>query len=433
MKATQPFLQVFQSRKLASLLLLGFSSGLPLYLTSRTLQAWMQDEKVDLASIGLFSLVGLPYSLKFLWSPLLDRFVPPFLGRRRGWLVLTQVGLLLAIAAMALQQPRNALQFLAINSLIVAFLSATQDIAGDAYRTDVLEVQELGLGASTWVLGYRIAILVTSALALFLADRIPWSGVYLLMAALMGVGLITSFWAPEPKGNSNRPPTSLMDAVYLPFEEFFQRLGLGAGSLTLLFVLLYKVGDALVGNMATPFLLAIEFTKTDIAGIQGVMGFLATTVGVIGGGIIVTRIGINRSLWIFGGLQALSNLGYFCLATVGKNYSFLVLAINVENLCAGLITAAFVAYLMSLCNQRFSATQFALLSSLMAVCSIILAAPAGHLAKATGWPGFFLISLIAALPGLLLLPFVAPWNPRPVLPEIPREVLDDEDDDSQQL
>lgn len=433
MKATQPFLQVFQSRKLASLLLLGFSSGLPLYLTSRTLQAWMQDEKVDLASIGLFSLVGLPYSLKFLWSPLLDRFVPPFLGRRRGWLVLTQVGLLLAIAAMAFQQPRNALQFLAINALIIAFLSATQDIAGDAYRTDVLEVRELGLGASTWVLGYRIAILVTSALALILADRIPWSGVYLLMAALMGVGLITSFWAPEPKGNSDRPPTSLMDAVYLPFEEFFRRLGLGAGSLTLLFVLLYKVGDALVGNMATPFLLAMEFTKTDIGAIQGGMGFLATTVGVIGGGLIVTRIGINRSLWIFGGLQALSNLGYFCLATVGKNYSFLVLAINLENLCAGLVTAAFVAYLMSLCNQRFSATQFALLSSLMVVCSIILAAPAGHLAKATGWPGFFLISLIAALPGLLLLPFVAPWNPRPVLPELPRDVLDYEDDDSQQL
>ncbi|MFE1747534.1 AmpG family muropeptide MFS transporter [Coleofasciculus sp. H7-2] len=432
MKATQPFLQVFQSRKLASLLLLGFSSGLPLYLTSRTLQAWMQDEKVDLASIGLFSLVGLPYSLKFLWSPLLDRFVPPFLGRRRGWLVLTQVGLLFAIAAMALQQPRNALQFLAINALIVAFLSATQDIAGDAYRTDVLEVRELGIGASTWVLGYRIAILVTSAVALILADRIPWSGVYLLMAALMGVGLITSFWAPEPKGNSDRPPTSLTDAVYLPFEEFFRRLGLGAGSLTLLFVLLYKVGDALVGNMATPFLLAIEFTKTDIGAIQGGMGFLATTVGVIGGGLIVTRIGINRSLWLFGALQAFSNLGYFALATAGKNYSFLVLAINLENLCAGLVTAAFVAYLMSLCNQRFSATQFALLSSLMAVCSIILAAPAGHLAKATGWPGFFLISLIAALPGLLLLPFVAPWNPR-FVPEIPREALDDEDDDSQQL
>lgn len=428
MKATQSFLQVFQSRKLACLLLLGFSSGLPLYLTSRTLQAWMQDEKVDLASIGLFSLVGLPYSLKFLWSPLLDRFVPPFMGRRRGWLVITQVGLLLAITAMALQQPRNALQFLAINAIIIAFLSATQDIAGDAYRTDVLEKSELGLGASTWVLGYRIAILVTSALALILADRIPWSAVYLLMAILMGVGLITSFFAPEPKANDNLPPPSLVDAVYLPFQEFFQRLGLGTGSLILLFVLLYKVGDALVGNMATPFLLDIGFSKTEIGAIQGGMGFLATTVGVIGGGVILTKIGINRSLWLFGGLQALSNLGYFSLATVGKNSSFLVLALNLENLCAGFVTAGFVAYLMNLCNHRFSATQFALLSSLMAASGNILAAPAGQLAKATGWPLFFLVSLVAALPGLVLLPVVAPWNPRSI-PDMSIPGLDEQDEE----
>jgi PAT family beta-lactamase induction signal transducer AmpG len=431
-KATQSFLQVFQSRKMAALLLLGFSSGLPLYLTSRTLQAWMQEEKVDLASIGLFSLVGLPYSLKFLWSPLLDRFVPPFLGRRRGWLVLTQVGLFFAIAAMALQQPKHAVELLAINALIVAFLSATQDIAGDAYRTDVLEAHELGLGASTWVLGYRIAVLVTSALALILADRMPWSLVYLLMAALMGVGLVTSFWAPEAKLSASkahelRPPTSLVDAVYLPFQEFFQRLGLSAGRLILLFVLFYKMGDALVGNMATPFLLDIGFSKTEIGAIQGGMGFLATTVGVIGGGVILTKIGLNRSLWIFGVLQALSNVGYFSLATVGKNSSFLVLAINLENLCAGFVTAAFVAYLMSLCNQRFSATQFALLSSLMAASGNLLASPAGQLAKATGWPGFFLITLVAALPGLVLLPFVAPWNPRSA--PMPRPGLDDEEVD----
>ncbi len=413
---------------MAALLLLGFSSGLPLYLTSRTLQAWMQEEKVDLASIGLFSLVGLPYSLKFLWSPLLDRFVPPFFGRRRGWLILTQVGLLLAIAAMALQQPKNALGLLAINVSIVAFLSATQDIAGDAYRTDVLEGHELGLGASTWVLGYRIAVLVTSALALILADRMPWPVVYLLMAALMGVGLVTSFWAPEPKLSASkarelRPPASLVDAVYLPFQEFFQRLGLGAGSLILIFVLFYKMGDALVGNMATPFLLDIGFSKTEIGTIQGGMGFLATTVGVIGGGVILTKIGLNRSLWIFGVLQALSNLGYFSLAAVGKNNLFLVLAINIENLSAGFVTAAFVAYLMSLCNPRFSATQFALLSSLMAASSNLLASPAGKLAKATDWPMFFLITLVAALPGLILLPFVTPWNARPA--PIPR--LDDED------
>ncbi len=209
---------------MAALLLLGFSSGLPLYLTSRTLQAWMKDAQVDLEVIGWISLVGLPYFLKFLWSPLLDRFVPPLLGRRRGWLVLTQGGLILAIGAMALQRPSEALQFLALNAFIIVFLSATQDIAGDAYRTDILQPQELGIGASIWVFGYRIAILVTSALALILADYLPWPTVYLLLALLMGVGVAASFFAPEPV-LTDRPPTSLGDAVYLPFKEFFRSQG----------------------------------------------------------------------------------------------------------------------------------------------------------------------------------------------------------------
>lgn len=432
-KANQSLLQVFHSRKMAALLLLGFSSGLPLFLTSRTLQVWMKEENVDLAAIGLFSLVGLPYSLKFLWSPVLDRFVPPFLGRRRGWLVVTQLGLLLAIAAIALQRPSPelpVLQLLAINALIIAFLSATQDIAGDAYRTDVLEPQELETGASLWVLGYRLALLVTSFLALVLADYVPWPVVYLLMAALMAVGIFTSFWAPEPMLR-DRPPQSLNDAVYLPFQEFFQRLGLGEGSLILVFILLYKLGDGLVGNMANPFLVDINFSKTEIGTIQGGMGFLATTVGVLAGGAILTKIGINRALWVFGVLQLLSNLGYYTLAIVGKNNSLLVLALNIENLCAGFVTVVSVAFLMSLCNHRFTATQFALLSSLMAVSRDILSAPAGQLAKATGWPSFFLLTLVAAIPGLLLLPFVAPWKPQPVA--MPRPGLDDDDEDLYKL
>jgi len=417
------WLQVLRSQKMAALLLLGFSSGLPLYLTSRTLQAWMKDAQVDLEVIGWISLVGLPYFLKFLWSPLLDRFVPPLLGRRRGWLVLTQGGLILAIGAMALQRPSEALQFLALNAFIIVFLSATQDIAGDAYRTDILQPQELGIGASIWVFGYRIAILVTSALALILADYLPWPTVYLLLALLMGVGVAASFFAPEPV-LTDRPPTSLGDAVYLPFKEFFDRKGVGAGSLIFVFILFYKLGDALVGNMATPFLLDIGFTKTDIGAIQGGMGFLATTVGVLVGGAVLNKVGMNRSLWVFGILQALSNVGYFTLAKVGKNVSFLVLAINVENFCAGLVAAVFVAYLMSLCTQRFSATQFALFSSLMAASGIILASPAGKLAKATGWPWFFAITLCAALPGLLLLPWVAPWN-APIA-SVPERISEDD-------
>ncbi len=400
---------------MVALLFLGFASGLPLFLTSKTLQAWMSIEGVDLKAIGLISLVSVPYSLKFIWSPLLDRFVPPFLGRRRGWLVLMQVALIFAIAAMALQQPRQALQFLAFNAVLIAFFSASQDIAFDAYRTDVLEKWELGAGAAVAVLGYRIALLVTGSLALILADRMPWQTVYLLMSIFMAVGLLTSLWAPEPK-NQEQPPASLADAVSLPFIEFFQRSGVLRGVLILLFIVLYKLGDALVNNMSTPFLLpntGLGFTQTDIGAIQGGMGLLATIVGTLAGGAFLSKIGINRSLWVFGFLQAVSNLAYFVLAQAGKNYSVLVLTINIENFCGGLGTAAFVAFLMSLCNPRFSATQYALLSSLMAVSRDILVAPAGTLAKATGWSSFFLISIVAALPGLLLLPVFAPWNPQP--------------------
>ncbi|UBF25460.1 AmpG family muropeptide MFS transporter [Kovacikia minuta CCNUW1] len=399
---------------MTALLLLGFSSGLPLLLTGRTLQAWMKEAQVDVGLIGWFSLIGLPYTLKFLWSPLLDRFVPPFFGRRRGWLVITQIGLLMAIAAMSFQQPAQTLKLLAINALVIAFLSATQDIAGDAYRTDVLQVSELGIGASIWVLGYRIAILISGSLALILADQVPWQLVYLFLAGLMLIGLTTTFWAPEPD-EAVRPPETLIDAVYLPFKEFFERLGLGVAGFVLLFILLYKLGDALVNNMATPFLLDIGYSKTSIGAIQGSFGFLATTLGVVGGGALLTQMGMNRALWVCGFLQAISNLGYFSLTVLAKNNLFLLLAISVENFCAGLVTAAFVAYLMSLCNHSFTATQFALLSSLMATSSIVLASPAGDLAKLTGWPVFFLITVAACLPGLLLLLVVAPWNAKPSL------------------
>ncbi len=480
MNATRDLLQVFQSRKMAVLLLLGFSSGLPLFLTSKTLQLWMQDAKIDLGTITLFSLVGVPYSLKFLWSPLLDRFVPPILGRRRSWLILTQVGLVLAIAAMALQQPSQnpqSLQILAIIALIITFLSATQDIAGDAYRTDVLSPLETGAGASVWVLGYRMALLVTGFLALVLADYISWNAVYLFMAAFMGVGIIATLFAPTepvlegeqssapisakdgiflllfafllscligglitgyisleqlylpiagllalwivaafvlPKRQLNNvtesSPQTLQDAVVLPFQEFFGRFGLTQASLIIAFILLYKLGDSLVGITANLFLQEIGFSKTDIGAIQGGMGFFATTVGVLAGGAILTKIGMNRALWIFGILQLVSNLGYYALAVSGKNYSLLVLAINIENLCAGLITVVTVAYLMSLCNHSFTTTQFALFSSLVAISRDIISAPAGQLAIITGWSTFFLLSIVAAIPGLTLLPFIAPWN-----------------------
>lgn len=427
METVQSLLKVFESRKMAALLLLGFASGLPLLLIGNTLKAWMTVEKVDLAAIGWFSLTSLPYSLKFLWSPLLDRFTPPFLGRRRGWLLLTQLGLMIAIAFMAFEQPKQALQLLAINAIVIAFLSATQDIAADAYRTDVLTELEMGAGAAVFILGYRVALLVAGALALILSDRIPWSLVYLLMSATMAIGIAGCLLGPEPKEIT--PPASLAEAVILPFREFFQRRGLVPGLLVLLFITLYKLGDALLSNMATPFLLTIGFNKTDIGAIQVGMGLIATIVGALAGGAILSKIGINRSLWIFGALQALSNISYFILSQpqFAKNYQVMVLTINIENFCGGLGTAAFVAFLMSLCNQRFSATQYALLSSLMAVSRDILAAPAGEVAKSTGWPLFFLITIVAAVPGLLLLPVFAPWNPKPVA--INRPGLEQEEDD----
>jgi MFS transporter, PAT family, beta-lactamase induction signal transducer AmpG len=422
----QSFFKVFQSRKMAALLMLGFASGLPLYLTDKTLQAWLTVEGVDLKSIGLFSLVALPYSLKFLWSPFLDRFIPPFLGRRRGWLVIAQILLVLAIAAMSFQNPQQGLKAIAINAIIIAFFSATQDIAADAYRTDVLDKPELGAGAAVFVLGFRIALLVTGALALRLADQMPWNSVYLILAGVMALSVLYSIFAPEPVLREP-PPTTLRETFVDPFREFFQRSGLFQGAMILLFIVLYKLGDVLVGKMSTPFLLKTGFSQTTIGDIQGGMGLIATIVGTLVGGALLSRWGINRSLWIFGGLQAISNLSYYILAQLGQNYPVLVLAVNIENFCGGLGTAAFLGFLMSLCNARFSATQFALFSSLLAVSRDVLGASAGQIAQATGaettgWSSFFLISILAAIPGLLLLPVFAPWNEPPA--PFPRPGID---------
>ena len=425
------FFTVFASRKMAALLLLGLSSGLPLFLSSQTLQAWMTQAKVDLGSIGLFSLVSLPYSLKFLWAPLVDRYVPPFLsqslGRRRSWLVLMQFLLAIAIGSMFFQEPTQALQALAVNAVLIAFLSATQDIVADAYRSDVLEEAEMGAGIGVFVLGYRIALILTGSLAFILADRLSWPVTYLCLGVLMLLNIGVTLFAPEPQRDLGPPPT-LLGAVWRPFQDFVKRLGWQRSIVILIFIVLYRYGDALLNNMATPFLLnpdtglgynpatGLGFTQTDIGAIKGGMGLIATIVGTLLGGSILSQIGISRSLWIFGGLQALSNVSYWILSQLGPNYAFMVLTINVENFCTGLATAGFIAFLMSLCNPTFSATQYALLSSLMAVSRDILVAPAGKLAEATGWPLFFLITLIAALPGLALLPWFAPWHSEPVMP-----------------
>jgi PAT family beta-lactamase induction signal transducer AmpG len=404
------------------LAVLGFASGLPLFLTSRTLQAWMTVEGVDLATIGLFSLVALPYSLKFLWAPVVDRYVPPFLGRRRGWLLVIQIALMLAVAAMSLRDPSRALQLLAINVILIAFLSASQDIVIDAYRADILNEREMGAGAAIWVAGYRVALLVTGSLAFILADRMPWPTVYLVLSLLMLIGIAATLMASEPV-LAERPPATFAEAVVLPFREFFQRSGPVTALLVLLFIVLFKLPDYLAQAMATPFLLNIGFSQTDIGAISGGIGLFATIVGALAGGGVVARLGINRSLWLFGGLQALSNVAYYGVSLAGRNYAFLTATIIVENFCTGLVTAGFLAFLMSLCSARYSATQFALLSSLMGFSRDVLVAPAGGIAEKTGWPLFFLLTLAAAAPGLLLLPFFAPWNRRVPANAAPHDVV----------
>ena len=405
---SSPF-RIFSQPKMAVLLALGFSSGLPLFLTSRTLQAWMTKEGVDLTTIGLFSMVALPYSLKFLWAPILDRYVPPFLGRRRGWLVITQALLLVAIAAMSLHNPRLGLQALAVNALLIAFFSASQDIAVDAYRADILREREMGAGAGAYVIGYRIALIVVGSLALVLADQMPWPAVYLLLSVLMLVGMVTAFLAPEPV-LTDAPPQTLAEAVALPFKEFFQRRGALSGAVVLLFIVLYKYADGIANNMATPFLLQTGFTQTEIGVVLGGVGIFATIVGVVAAGWFIARAGINRSLWIFAILQAVSNLAYYVLAMIGNDRTAMVATILIENFCVGLVTAGMLAFMMSVTNKRFSATQFALLSSLAAASRDVLVAPAGKLAETLGWPGFWLLSVAAIIPAMVLLPFVAPWG-----------------------
>jgi PAT family beta-lactamase induction signal transducer AmpG len=403
-------LQVFNSRKMAALMLLGFSSGLPLYLTSRTLQAWMTKDGIDLSVIGFFSLVGLPYSLKFLWAPLLDRYSVPFFGRRKGWIALCQFALALAIGTMALRDPVNHLKFFAANAILIAFFSATQDVNIDAYRADILEPLEAGAGAGILVLGYRIAMILTGAIALILADVWGWPAVYLALAGLMIALLVSSAAVPNLPALPLQPPLTLGDAVRLPFEDFFAREGRRKAVYILTFIILYRLGDLLISNMTTPFLLQIGFSQTAIGTIQGGVGLIATIVGVLAGGTVMSRIGINRSLWIFGGLQAASNLAYMFLAQIGPKYGFMVGTIIIENICTGLGTAALVGFITTLCNPRFSATQYALLSSLVAVARDIVVSPAGYMAQSTGWPLFFLISFFAAFPGMLLLPAFAPWK-----------------------
>ncbi|TKB95014.1 MAG: MFS transporter [Nitrospira sp.] len=395
---TSSIIQVLANRRIAVMLPLGFASGLPLALTSGTLQAWLTVAGLDLKTIGIFTLVGLPYTLKFLWAPLMDRLVPPWLGRRRGWMLATQMSVALGLAAMAVTGPGQRPEILGVCALVVAFLSASLDIVFDAYRTDVLLQPERGFGAAVWVNGYRCALLIASAGALLLAESIGWQNTYLLLAALMAAGVVTILVCPEPS-EPGAPPASLAEAIGGPLKEFFTRPGV-IGLLAL--IVLYKVGDAVAASLQTAFLIGgMGFSVGEVGYVKG-LGIGATLIGALAGGVAMAKLGMVRSLLLFGLFQAVSNLGFMWLAWMGKSYMALTTSILVENVTGGMGTVAFVALIMSLCDHRYTATQFALLSSLEALGRVFSGRPSAELVELVGWAQFFFWSFLVALPGIWL-------------------------------
>ena len=388
----------------------GFSSGLPLYLLINLVPAWLKSEGADLKQIGLFALIGLPYTWKFVWSPLVDRYALPWLGRRRGWMFLMHVTLIASIAALGYLQPKDEIWTIAYLAAAVAFFSATLDIAIDAYRRELLPEVELGLGNSIHVNAYRISSLIPGSLSLILADRMPWPSVFCVTALFMLPGLAITLLVREPAATAAAPKT-LRDAVVLPFREFIERSGWRQALLILAFIFLYKLGDSMATALATPFYLEMGFTKTEIGVVAKNAGLWASVIGGMLGGLWMVKIGINRGLWLFGVVQLVSILGFAWLAWLGQpNILALGVVIAFEALGVGLGTVAYVAFIARATNPRFTATQFALFTSLSAVPRTVVNATTGWIVAQTGWFGFFLLCTALAVPGMALLLRVAPWN-----------------------
>ena len=397
--ATASLAHILGNRRIGIMLPLGFASGLPLALTSGTLQAWLAVAGVDLKTIGIFTLVGLPYTLKFLWAPVMDRIVPPWLGRRRGWMLIAQIAVAIGLALMGLTGLGVRPEWLGAVAVAVAFMSASLDIVFDAYRTETLLARERGFGAAVWVNGYRLAMIVSAVLALIIAEKLGWPGTYLLMAGFMLIGVCAILLGPEPVLDQHAPAT-LQEAFIGPLTEFFsRRAGLGL----IVLVALYKIGDAFAGALQTAFLIrGVGFSAADVGYMKGV-GIGLTLAGALAGGLGMTRLGLFRALLIFGVFQALSNLSFMLLAGAGKSYPLLIFAIASENLTGGMGTAAFVALVMALCHHKYTATQFALLSSVEAIGRVLLGRPSADLVEWIGWAAYFFVTFLAALPGLLLL------------------------------
>ena len=406
---TQPSIwQSLVSKKMLICIFTGFSSGLPLYILVSLLPAWLRSEGVNLKAIGLFALINLPFTWKFLWAPLFDRFTPP-LGRRRGWLIISQSLLLVSIPIFGAFNPTLDIWTIAYLATIVAFFSASQDIVLDAYRRELLIDNELGLGNAVHVNAYKIAGLIPGSLSLILADHMAWSGVFMITALFMLPGILMTLFVKEPALKAGAPRT-LRAAVVEPFKEFIGRNGLQSALLILAFIFLYKLGDSMATALATPFYLDMGFSKTEIGLIAKNAGLWPSVIGGLLGGVWMFKLGINRALWLFGAVQMLAILGFAWLATVGHSLLWLAVVIGVEALGVGLGTAAFVAYIAQTTHPLYTATQFALFTSLAAVPRTFANAATGYMVENLGWFKFFILCFVLAIPGMLMLIKVAPWH-----------------------
>ncbi len=395
--------------RLLACVFFGFSSGLPLFILLTLVQAWLTDSGLNVKALGLFALVMFPYTWKFLWAPLMDRYAITYLGRRRGWMAVTQFALFIAIGILGMLNPQQQMVLIGVMAAVIAFLSASQDIVIDAYRRESLPDEEQGLGSAIHVNAYRVAGMVPGALSLILADRMSWQIVFWITAAFMLPGLICTFFVKEPSVQGGVPRT-IRDAVILPFTEFIKRDGWKKAILILLFIFLYKLGDSLATALSIKFYLDMGFTMTQIGVVAKTTGFWASIGGALLGGIWIIGLGINRGLWIFGALQAIAILGFSGLAHSTADPILLAIVIGAEAFGTGLGTAAFVAYIAKTTDPRYTATQFALFTSLAAVPRTFINASAGYIIDVMGWFMFFNLCFLLAVPGMLLLPKIAPWH-----------------------
>ncbi|HEY5644146.1 MAG TPA: AmpG family muropeptide MFS transporter [Woeseiaceae bacterium] len=405
----ETFREAILNRRMLICVFTGFTSGLPLYVLIQLVPGWLRVEGVGLAEIGFFALVGFPYTWKFLWAPVMDRYTLPFLGHRRGWMLLTQLALLVSIAVMGFIRPDLSIWTVAYLAAAVAFFSASQDIVLDAYRRELLPDVELGLGNAIHVQTYRLAGLVPGSLAFILADYLPWHTVFVVVALFMAVGIVLTLVIDEAISEPT-PPKTLRAALIEPFSEFVSSRGVAGAALVLAFMFLYKLGDNMATALQTPFYIDVGFSMTQIGTVAKFASLAAAIIGGLAGGVAMIRLGINRALWVFGVVQVVSILGFALLSEVGANLWMLGVTVSFEYLGVGLGTAAFVAYIARNTNPAFAATQFALFTALTSVPRTLANAVTGVIVEQTGWTNFFLLCTVLALPGMLLLIKVAPWN-----------------------